>query len=235
VFQHAKPQRPLPLPGKTDFGTDVIAKVAETIRELGTPRKQPAEVDPGVLNSLKELTDVLEKKTITRISLNVPRYDGMHRTIRAVLNSFTRQRIVSLVKVPTQDSITIEGRLEMADFKESEKLCRIHPPIGLPLQCSFDAELEDEVYGALRKPVRLTGTANLNPNTGKPDDMKIEKLEIVDELLVGAKEFFASRSLQQLADAQGVAPLSNPEKLEGGWPEEENVDEFVDAVYQSRG
>jgi hypothetical protein len=235
LFQHAKPQQPLPLPGSADFGGDVIAKVAETIRRIGG-RKQaaPFDTDPGVLVSLKDLTDVLEKKKITRISLSVPRHDGV-RTIRAVVSAATRQRINALSKVPTHLQYTIEGRLEMADFKEDDKLCRIHPPIGQALVCSFDTELEEQIYDALRRPVRLTGTARLNPNTGRPEELKIEKLEVVDELLVGAKDFFASRSLKQLADAQGVHPLSDPDELKGGWPDEEDIDEFVDTIYQSRG
>ena len=59
--------------------------------------------------------------------------------------------------------------------------------------------------------------------------------EILDELLLGAKDFFASRSLEQLAEAQGVHPLTNPKELAGRWPNDENVDEFVEAIYESRG
>jgi hypothetical protein len=235
VFRYAKPQQPLPLPETTDFGSDVIAKVAETVRDLGGRSQLTNDVDAGVLDSLKELAEVLERKTISRISLNVPRYGGRHRPIRAVLNAAARQRINALVKMPTRSRQTVEGRLEMADFKDAGKLCRIHPPIGPALQCSFDPELEDQVYGALRRPVRLTGTAKLNPNTGKPDELKIETIEILDELLLGAKDFFASRSLEQLADAQGVRPLSNPDELKGGWPDDENVDEFIETIYQGRG
>jgi hypothetical protein len=139
------------------------------------------------------------------------------------------------VKLPTQGQLTIEGKLEMADFKETGKLCRIHPPIGLPLQCTFEPDIEERVYDALRKPVRLTGTARLNPNTGRPEELKIEKIEILDELLLGAKDFFASRSLEQLAEAQGVRPLTNPADLAGGWPADENIDEFVTAIYETRG
>jgi hypothetical protein len=235
LFRYAKPQQPLPLPGAAHFADDVIAQVAEAVKDLGGRKQRLRNMDPGVLGSLKDLGDVLEKKTITRISLSVPRHDGKRRTIRAVLNSVTRQRIGALMKVPTHTELVIEGRLEMADFKEAGKLCRIHPPIGLPLQCSFDPELEDQVYSALRHPVRLIGTAKLNPNTGKPDEMKIEKLEILDELLLGAKDFFASRSLEQLADAQGVRPLTDPEELKGGWPNDESPDEFIETIYQSRG
>jgi hypothetical protein len=235
LFRYAKPQQPLPLPEAREFGTDVLAKVAETVRAFERKKPQAHEVEAGVLESLRELSEILEKKTITRIKINVPRRNGKPRMIRAILNAAARERIAARVKLPTQGELTIEGKLEMADFKEAGKLCRIHPPIGLPLQCTFEPELEDQVYGALRRPARLTGTARLNPNTGKPEELKIEKIEILEELLLGANDFFTSRSLEQLAEAQGVHAVTNPNELAGGWPADENIDEFVDAIYESRG
>jgi hypothetical protein len=53
--------------------------------------------------------------------------------------------------------------------------------------------------------------------------------------LIGAKDFHSGRSLQQLAEAQGVEPLTNPRVLVGGWPDGEDVDEFLEDIYSSRG
>jgi len=234
AFRYAQPQQHLPIPGAPNFGADVIAKIAETVRDFGGRKQTLQNVDPGVLDSLKELGDVLERKKITRISLSVPRHSGKRKTINAVLTSTVRERIAARIQLPSHEPLSIEGKLEMADFKETGKMCRIHPAIGVPVQCSFDPELEDQVYFALRKPARISGTARLNPITRKPEELKIEKIEIVDELLLGAKDFFASRSLAQLADAQGVGPLKNPAELAGGWPQEENVDEFLSETYGSR-
>src|SRR6266550_8244145 len=235
LFRYAKPQQPLPLQEARDFGADVLARVAETVRGFERKKPQVQHIETGVLDSLRELSEVLERKRITRIELNVPRHSGRPRAIKAVINAAVRERIAARVKSPTSAQITIEGKLEMADFKETGKVCRIHPPIGLPLQCTFEPDQEEEVYGALRKPARITGTARLNPNTGKPEELKVEKIEILEELLLGAKDFFASRSLAQLAEAQGVHPVTNPNELAGGWPTDENVDEFVDAIYENRG
>ena len=234
LFRYSKPQEHLPIPNVENFGVDVLAKVAETVRNLGAKKQSITEVDAGVLDSLSELGEVFGKKAITRISLNVPVQNGKHKSVKAVFNNIVIGRIAERVKSPTHVRMTVEGRLEMADFKELEKLCRIHPPIGQPLLCSFEPEFEERIYAALRKPVKLTGTAELNPNTGRPEELKIEEIEILDELLLGAKDFFESRSLQQLADAQGVHPLSNPKELVGGWPPDENIDEFVASTYQNR-
>jgi len=232
-FKYAKPQQSLPMPGATNFGADVLVRVAETVKGFEKKKHPNEDVDPGVLDSLRALGEVLDRKAISRIKFEVPHHNGKRTTVKAVINTSVRGRIEARIRTPTETPMTIEGKLEMADFKEAAKACRIHPPVGLSVQCSFEPELEEHVYAALRRPARLTGRAKINPNTGRPQDFRIEKIEILDELLLGAKDFFARRSLEQLAEAQGVRPLANPAELTGGWPEDENVDEFVSAVQES--
>jgi hypothetical protein len=235
TFALSKPQQPLPIPGAMTFGADVLAKVAQTVKELGGDKHASADIDAGVLNSLMKLGEVVDRQAISRVSLMVPRHDGRARAIKAVLDATVKARIFKRIKTPTEQHLSIEGKLEMADFKEIGRACRIHPPIGQPLQCSFDPDREEEIYSALRKPVRLSGVARLNPNTGKPEELRIEKVEIMDELLLGERDFFMSRTLEQLAEAQGVRPLDNPGEMVGGWPENEDLDEFIAETYQSRG
>ncbi|MGB6482183.1 MAG: hypothetical protein WBE86_01710 [Candidatus Acidiferrales bacterium] len=233
LFRYAKPQQPFP--GMVTFGMDAIAKVAETIKEFGGERKAAPEIDPGVLDSLTKLGEVLDPKVITRISLAVPRREnGKSRPIKAVLTPAVRDRITARVRVPTHSPFTIEGKLEMADFKETGKICRVHPPIGLPVQCTFEPEFEEQVYSALRKPARISGIAKLNPNTGRPEELRIEKIEILDELMLGAKDFFVPWTIEKLAQAQGINPLNDPGDLAGGWPADENLDEFLSEIHQSR-
>jgi hypothetical protein len=50
-----------------------------------------------------------------------------------------------------------------------------------------------------------------------------------------AGQFFASRTLKELADAQGVGPMRNPKQMAGAWPAEEDVDQFLLETYQTRG
>ena len=58
--------------------------------------------------------------------------------------------------------------------------------------------------------------------------------DLPHELLKAPKEFFANRSLSELAQIQGVIPLDNPSVLLGGWPEDENIDEFLEHLYKER-
>jgi hypothetical protein len=235
TFRYSKPQQHLPLPGTPHFGTDVLAQVAETVKDFGGRKGWPAsDVDAGVLDSLKDLSEVLETKRITKILLSVPKWNGKRQTIKAVVTPAIGSRIAARVKAPREERRSLEGRLEMADFKEAGRICRIHPVAGLPVQCSFDPDQEDRIYDALRRPARVTGPCKLNPNTGKIEELKIEEIEVLDELLLGAKDFFTSRTLEQLADAQGVSPLRSPADLAGGWPSDENVDEFIETTYRSR-
>jgi hypothetical protein len=41
-------------------------------------------------------------------------------------------------------------------------------------------------------------------------------------------------SFEQLAAEQGVKPLSDPRTLIGGWPKDDDLDEFLEEVYRTR-
>jgi hypothetical protein len=47
-------------------------------------------------------------------------------------------------------------------------------------------------------------------------------------------QFFATSTFKELAEAQGIEPMKNPEEMAGAWPEAEDVDQFVKETYQSR-
>lgn len=232
-FALAKPQQPLPIPDMTTFGRDVVREVATAVKDLGSrkPRKN-VHFEAGLLDSLREMGEVLNKD-VTRIEWIVP--GNGKRAVKAVFDRRVRERVLERIKVPSTRTETVEGVLEMADFKEQDHKCRIHPPVGQPIVCTFAPEQEQEVYDALRKPVRIVGTATVNPNNEKVESIAIQSIGVIEQLLIGAKDFYAGRSLQQLAEAQGVEPLNNPKVLVGGWPDGEDVDEFLEDIYSSRG
>lgn len=65
-------------------------------------------------------------------------------------------------------------------------------------------------------------------------ELKAASDRLSEALAAGSKEFFASPSLQELADSQGVTPLKRPAELAGGWPVDEDLDEFLDLTYRNR-
>lgn len=233
LFRYSKSQQHLPIVAAT-FGSEVLSRVASTVRDFEKSKQVSTEIDPGVLASLQELGTVFERKSITKISISVPGHDGRKGAVKSVYTPAVRERIAARMKAQTQEPLSIEGKLEMADFKETGRICRIHPSIGVPVQCSFDPSKEEEIYQALRHPARVTGLARVNPHSGKVEEIKIDKIELLDELMLGARNFTAGYSLQQLAEMQGVRPLAHPDDLAGGWPSDENLDEFIETTYRSR-
>ena len=231
-FTLAKPQQALPIPDITTFGRDVVVEVATAVKSLGARKPTKRCFEAGLLDSLRELGEVLDKD-VTKIEWIVP---GNGRpAVKAVFDKRVRDRVLECIKAPSTRRETVEGVLEMADFKEQEHKCRIHPPVGPPILCTFTPEQEQEIYDALRKPVRITGTATINPNSGRVESIVTQSISVIEPLLVGAKEFHSAPSLQQLAEVQGVAPLTDPKVLIGGWPDAEDIDEFLEDIYSSRG
>ena len=100
-------------------------------------------------------------------------------------------------------------------------------------RCWFYRMIASEAFKAGDR-VLVTGLARINPHSGKIEEIKIEKLEVLDELMLGARDFTAGYDLKQLADMQAVHPLARPDDLAGGWPEDESLDEFIETTYGSR-
>ncbi|HYN14892.1 MAG TPA: hypothetical protein VES66_03775 [Terriglobales bacterium] len=233
-FRLAKPQQHLPIPEAQAFGAEVVTQVVATVKKIGSTYNG-ADFEAGVLASLKTMGEVLERGNISRIEWIVPlRRGGRKKLLRAVFDRRVRDCVIERMKTPLVRPEKVEGVLEMADFKEQEHKCRIHPPIGQPVVCTFSPEQEEEVYEALRKPVRVAGTAKINPNSGRIDELAIQSIVPVEQLLVGAEDFFSGHSIEELAQAQGVRPLENPKVLAGGWPQSDNLDDFLEEIYSSR-
>jgi hypothetical protein len=70
--------------------------------------------------------------------------------------------------------------------------------------------------------------------TGKTEQITIRSIEPIDPLAVAPGDFFAGKSIEELAKAQGIAPLRKTCILKGGWPEDEPFDELLDETYRDR-
>ncbi len=211
---------------------DVVSEVGRTIQDLDADSDR--EYDPGVLDSLSGLGEVFDRGCIQAIEWIVPKRTGNRKQLSAVYNRNVRERVVKRAKAPEREVQTIEGTLEMADFRDGDERCRIHPPIGNAVACTFDKEMEDEIYTMLRRPVRVRGEACLNPHTRRIEFIHIKEVKSVDPLVLGAAAFLAPHSFEELAQLQGVKPLESVSVLAGGFPENENLDEFLDDIYTHR-
>ena len=227
-FEQAKPQPNLPPMGS--LGEEAIATVAEAIRTVGKGRAR--NIDPGVLDSLKSMGELFGNG-VRSIQWIVPARAGRKR-ISATFNSNVQRRVVDKLKPPTSEHVSLDGVLEMADFKPADQKCRIHPTLGPAINCTFDPSLADEIYAVLRQAARIEGDATINTQTGKTENISIISVKPLDPLTVNAGSFFKGWTFDQLVHMQAVEPLRDSKVLAGGWPDDEDVDDVLTDIYQRR-
>jgi hypothetical protein len=56
----------------------------------------------------------------------------------------------------------------------------------------------------------------------------------VEEHLVAKRDFFEPKSIQELAQSQGVGPVKDISVFAGAIPEDEDIDEMLEEIYRSR-
>src|SRR5437870_12978188 len=96
-----------------------------------------------------------------------PRVSTKKPSIIAAITNAVRNAVAKRLSRPRRAIVTVDGYLEMADFKPRDQKCRIEPPIGAAITCTFTSDLENSVGALVRKPVRITGEATFPPNSDK--------------------------------------------------------------------
>lgn len=228
------------LPGM-DLGLEILEKAVSglaTIQE--SDDKLPAGYDTGVLMAWRD-AGILFSQGITRIQLTL-NHRKAPLTATFTPEGFTR--IQERIKGPLTNIRTIEGRLLMADFKEHGTRCRVHPSVGEPVLCLFDEAQRDEVLEDILHYVRIVGEAKEDPVTGKISSIKIHDIERLEDRESEAadllpqgtplsRDFWDSPTLDELAQAQNVRPMTDVTALFGTWPGEMN-DGFEEAIDELR-
>ena len=199
----------------------------------------PLGYDTGVLHSVRDIGRVL-KDGIDSVEFETKK----HRA-RGKLNygRALQERVVRLIREPITNERTVEGRLLMADFKRLGTKCRVHPPSGLPVPCTFGEDMMDTVQELLRRNVRVTGEAQTDPDTGRIRSIAIADIEFITEgeeafEEVTAEEFWEETGLSELAEEQGVQPVARLEDVLGRgvglWDSDEDFDDFLRIVGEGR-
>ena len=230
LFDLAKPQ--IPFEFKDEFGAEVVAEVAATIRSLGS--RKPKTIDPGLLLGVYGLSGLVETGGISGMRWITVQRNGHKRASSTPITKMVRERAAVRLSRPQKVIAYVDGILDMADFKPKERKCRIDPPIGVSIMCVFEPERENEIYQLLRKPVRVKGEATLQPYTDKIDSVHIDEISALPSLSLGEGNFFTRSSIAELAEIQNVKPLTDPSVLAGGIPNDQDVDEFLGEIYSTR-
>jgi len=209
-----------------DFGLEILERTITGLDSVQRPGDLlPPGCDAGVLLAWRD-AGVLFSQGVKEISLTLNHLEKELGT-RFTPDGFNR--IQERIKGPQTNIRSIEGRLLMADFKEHGTRCRVHPSAGEPVLCLFDEAQKEEVLEDILHFVRIVGEAKEDPITGKIATIRIHDIERLEdkeneatELLPQgtpiSRSFWESPSLEDLAQAQDVKPLSDVRVLFGTWP-----------------
>lgn len=91
-----------------------------------------------------------------------------------------------------------------------------------------------ETLGVYVPTRRKHPNASKRQKTADISELKAASNRLAEALPQGTEDFFASPTLEQLAEAQGATPLSSPRDLAGGWPAQDNLDGFLALTYRNR-
>jgi len=211
-----------------DLGEQALECFVNGVKVLESDGEDlPEGYDRGVLTALKEQGKLFDRG-IQRISFSLKT-----KRKQRIASSYTPdvyRRVIARIEQPIEAKRTLEGRLLMADFKETGFRCRIHPTIGPAIPCAFNEGDKGAILSALTHKVRLLGEAQ--ESGGRIREFNIEQIEVLDR---DAAFFGPKKDLASLAKQQGVEPITDFDRLASKlWPEDEGVDEFIESIRAAR-
>lgn len=216
-----------------DPGREAARRLVEGLIALEQREELPRGWDPGVVLAFREATNLF-RRGIERVDLSL-QTDDYRRTAR--LGAADAERFARLATRWVSNRRTVEGRLLMADFKEWATRCRVHPPMGLPVECTFDEAHRQAVLDALTKYVRVTGEAEVDPDTSRIRRLVIADIEILDWEGTEATtaSFWEPIPTEELAVMQRAKPVARVEELAADiWESTEEREAFLADVYAAR-
>lgn len=237
-FERSAPQSTMP---SVDFGLQAYeALIRGMSAVLSDQDTTPTGFDPGVLLAIRDAGRLFDRG-VDRIEFTL---NSRHHPMKALYNREGYARVQKRIVGPQLNKRTLEGRLIMADFKERGPRLRVHPSSGGPVICLFDESLRDEVYRSILHFVRVTGEAKEDPISKKIVSITVSDIERIEakedqmtEILPSGAplpgDFWAAMSFEELAEGQGVGPLTHIDALVGVWPGDVN-DDFEESVHKLR-
>ena len=229
-FDIAKPQMLLPLPEQRTLGLEAIEELVNTIHSLGNGNKKE-DLDPGVLRSIYGISGLIDKR-VTSLTWSTKK-GGTTESIQGKITKKVRERVAAHLSQPRFKLMLVDGVLDMADFNRRDRKCRIDPAIGTSVICSFGVDLEGIVQSLLRSPVRVKGLAKIQPDSDRVESLEMKAIEPLSSLDLGEGNFFASHTIKELVETQGVKPFAKASAT--AWLlSDEEVADFVSEIYGAR-
>jgi len=218
---------------EVDIGEQAYRLLIEGLEAVGADGDTlPEGFDLGVLLKIRDLGKLFNK------GVNHINFQLNHRTtpVKATFDSLKYDRVRQRIERPEAQKVTLQGRLLMADFKETGRQIRIHPSVGQPVICQFAEDLSAEVEECIRGFVRVTGKMVYH-ETGVPKWLELTDIERVEASsdTTAVQEtgwtyaFWESLTAEEYAQRQGVTPVTDTGILYGEF-EPRDWDGFDDAL-----
>ncbi len=238
AYLERSPGQSLMEPFEQDLGELTYKTLVEGIDSVANGGDAlPQGFDLGVLMKLRDMGKLFGKGvTSMKFTLN-------HRAkpVVAIYDQAKCQRIRDRISKPEAQLQTITGRLEMADFKETCRALRIHPPVGLPVECTFPESLSTEVKECITQHVKVSGRMEYKPS-GEPHNLEITDIEPI-EVTVECESsnstvpwtygFWENPTAEEYANRQGVKPIQDFSTIFGAG-KDEDWDGFEDELKKWR-
>jgi hypothetical protein len=224
-----------------DFGLEIIESCLKGLQHAQTKESElPKGFDSGVVMAWRDL-GVMFEQGVSDIGF---RLNHRPQPVNVQYNAEGFNRLQERIQGPQLNIRTIEGRLLMIDLKEHGTRCRIHPSVGEPVLCLFDDSRKEEVLENITKYVKVIGEAKEYPVSGKITSIQLHDIQQLegreeeqkDLLPQGTplpSDFWASLSIDDLAQNQAIMPLQDVTVLYGTWPGEID-DGFEDLISDLR-
>lgn len=219
--QEATEQESLDLddPQLTDSSISTIIDVLSG-SETGFPEAAAA------LNQLAEDLGIGERYDALALaqSGDVPR--------EAVLDGTARQRLSTATQPRTRsdDDGALVGTLYEADFERNT--ARLRTSHGPSVNVRFDADHAQDIKRALRENSQLQGRITYNETTSAIVSVDLTEIAPAEQLALmpSVEEFWSKRSLDELAEAQGVGVVESVEVLQDDTISDEEAEAFIAAL-----
>lgn len=150
----------------------------------------------------------------------------------AVLDSTARQRLSTATQPRTRsdDDGALVGTLYEADFERNT--ARLRTSHGPSVNVRFDDDHAQDIKRALRENSQLQGRITYNETTSAIVSVDLTEIAPAEQLALmpSVEEFWSKRSLDELAEAQGVGVVESVEVLQDETISDEEAEAFIAAL-----
>ena len=205
----------------SDLGESAIRAVIDVLSGSGTEFTGAA----AALNQLAQDLDIGER--YETLALSQPG-DEPHE---AVLDMSARERLSAVAQRRTRhdDEGTLVGILYEADFEKSS--AHLRTPFGSSVMVHFGGDHAQAIKEALRESSQLQGRITYNAATSAIVSVDLTDIALTEQLVMPSiGDFWETKSLEELAEAQGVRVVESIEVLQDDTISEEEADAFIAAL-----